>query len=282
MSPPTIPILVYHSIAEERRGVLARWTLSPAAFADHLRYLRDHGYVGYTVTELARRLGQRLPLADKPVAITFDDAYGDFHENALPLLTTHDFVATVYVPTAFVGRATTWVSSSGPDARRVMSSAELRSIVAAGVECGAHSHTHPELDLLPGKAVRQEVPESKRRLEDLIQREVTSFAYPFGFFSARVRDAVAGAGYTCACAVGNVAATADSDRHALPRLTVEADADVTDLERLLGYSGSAAAIRQARVKQVVWRGVRRGMRLARATRSATQRRPGGRHRDARR
>ena len=39
----------------------------------------------------------------KPVILTFDDGFLDFHESVLPLLTDAGLPATLYVPTAYVG-----------------------------------------------------------------------------------------------------------------------------------------------------------------------------------
>ena len=57
-------------------------------------------------------------------------------------------------------------------------------------------------------------------------------AYPFGYSSARVRRAVADAGYRLAAAVGNLAAAPGSDGYALPRLTVARDTDLDTFGRV--------------------------------------------------
>ena len=82
-----------------------------------------------------------------------------------------------------------------------------RSLQDAGMQCGAHSLTHPALaDCSPGEA-RRELVESRERLEDRLGREVTHFAYPYGSVSPQVRALAAEAGYLSACATERRLAT---------------------------------------------------------------------------
>jgi peptidoglycan/xylan/chitin deacetylase (PgdA/CDA1 family) len=54
----------------------------------------------------------------------------------------------------------------------------------AGIEVGAHSVRHPNLTLEVPSAVRQEMQNSKRTLENLINTPVAGFAYPAGYKNA--------------------------------------------------------------------------------------------------
>ena len=80
---------------------------------------------------------------------------------------------------------------------------QIREAVAAGMEIGAHSHTHPQLDQLKQGRLEGELATSKALLEDGISRAVPSLAYPFGYSSARVRRTVHATGYSYASAVAN-------------------------------------------------------------------------------
>jgi peptidoglycan/xylan/chitin deacetylase (PgdA/CDA1 family) len=48
------------------------------------------------------------------------------------------------------------------------------------VTIGAHTESHPILNRLPASLVRQEILESKRRIESQTGRAVEHFAYPYG------------------------------------------------------------------------------------------------------
>jgi peptidoglycan/xylan/chitin deacetylase (PgdA/CDA1 family) len=124
---------------------------------------------------------------------------------------------------------------------RVMTGAEVRELVADGlVTIGAHTVTHPVLAGLGTVACHREITESKRVCEALIGAPVASFAYPYGDFDAKAREAVKTAGFSFACSVQHGPAFATSDVFALPRIHVS-NWDGDTFERALR---SASAIGQ--------------------------------------
>ena len=86
--------------------------------------------------------------------ITVDDGFADFAGHALPALAERKLPSTLYVTTgACAGRPRETVL---PDAT-MLRYADLPGLEAAGVEIGAHSHTHRQLDLLSGREVAAEL-----------------------------------------------------------------------------------------------------------------------------
>lgn len=88
------------------------------------------------------------------------------------------------------------------------------------VEIGAHTVTHPVLAQLPLDQQEQEISGSKRRLEELIGKSVTSFAYPYGkkhHYNRQTVEAVRASGFTYACSNFDGLVTRSSNRFALPR-----------------------------------------------------------------
>lgn len=65
-------------------------------------------------------------------------------------------------------------------------------------EVASHSVTHPRLEQLGREAVRQELVDSRRLLEDWVRRPVRGFAYPFGTFNDTVKEELRAAGYAYA------------------------------------------------------------------------------------
>ena len=64
---------------------------------------------------------------------------------------------------------------------RLLTKEELRVLSnCPGVTIGAHTITHPQLSSLSEEEQRYEIVESGRQLENIIEREVKVFAYPFG------------------------------------------------------------------------------------------------------
>ncbi len=57
---------------------------------------------------------------------------------------------------------------------------QIREMAEAGIEFGSHTVTHPNLVQLSSASLLWELTESRRVLEQKLQRQVESFAYPFG------------------------------------------------------------------------------------------------------
>ncbi|NTV70734.1 MAG: polysaccharide deacetylase family protein [Azonexaceae bacterium] len=62
----------------------------------------------------------------------------------------------------------------------MMSSDEVRLLRAAGMELGAHTHSHPILSNLSAREAESEIAQGKEELEAILRETVTSFAYPNG------------------------------------------------------------------------------------------------------
>ena len=236
-----IPILMYHSISEQASPKFREFTVSPSLFSEHLAYLQQHNYTTITVTQLANMLSQGSPaLPERPVVITFDDGFADFSTAALPALKQYGFVATLYVATAYVNATSRWLKSEREEMRPMVTWEQLSEISAYGVECGGHTHTHPQLDMLPLATARDEITRCKQLLEEHLGRPVTSISYPFGYYTGAVRRLVKEVGYTSACAVAHAMSTTSTDLFALTRLFVSADTDVTALEAILTRGSTSA------------------------------------------
>ena len=69
------------------------------------------------------------------------------------------------------------------------------------IDFGAHTKTHPLLSTISTKEAREEVVCSKHAIEDLIGKEVSVFAYPFGedCLNTQIKQILEEAGFLCAC-----------------------------------------------------------------------------------
>jgi peptidoglycan/xylan/chitin deacetylase (PgdA/CDA1 family) len=239
-----VPILMYHALSAARTPGFHRWTLSRDRLAAQLDYLSQEGYRSVTVAGLRECYHRGGPgPGERLIVLTFDDAYADFHSVALPLLTSYGMTATLFVPTAYVGGRSGWMQHEGEGERAILSWAALAEIASCGIEIGAHSHTHPELDLLPVPEITRQASFPKNELECHLSQPVYSFAYPYGRYDRRVQVAVAASGYYGACTMNSWAATADSPALELPRIAVLHYMDTTDLAARL--EASRGSVRRA-------------------------------------
>src|SRR5205823_843010 len=171
-------------------------------------------------------------------------------------------VSTLYVATGLL--------PGGPDApvddgiaSHMLDWPQLAGLREAGVEIGAHSHTHPHMATLGSARAGEEIRRSKALLESAIDAPVDTFAYPHGYSSARVRRLVRDAGFRGACGVKNALSSPRDDRFALARLMIGADTSADDVERWLRREGAPAGRSGEGLRLRAWRAYRRARALVR-------------------
>jgi peptidoglycan/xylan/chitin deacetylase (PgdA/CDA1 family) len=184
----------------------------PARLRRQLELLEGSGFQFRTVADLVAE-ADGGPLPPGRVALTFDDGMGDNHATALPLLRELGVPATFYVATGLAGLPNPWLAPESGE--RMMDAAELRALVDAGMELGAHTVTHPDLSQLSYAACIEEIGRGRDELEAMTGVRATTFAYPFGAYGQAGRRAAEDVGF-------DAAVTANGhgdwgDRHALPR-----------------------------------------------------------------
>jgi peptidoglycan/xylan/chitin deacetylase (PgdA/CDA1 family) len=252
----SIPILLYHSISNDADPRFRRWVVSPAHFEAQLAWLVVNGYQSLTVTALVECM-RRQSVPERSVAITFDDGFADNLTHALPILQRHNMTATLYVATAYIGSTSRWLQAEGEGNRPMLSWEGVRELDHAGVEIGAHTLTHPQLDTLSTPAARAEIVESKQELEQHLQHAVPSFAYPHGYYSNAVKKIVREAGFTSACGVKHAMSALHDDLFALSRIIVPWGTDAAAFEQLMNGTGLPIAPAGQTIRQAGWRWVRR-------------------------
>ena len=190
----SVPILMYHSITDEDESnthAYYRTKTSPAVFRAQLKWLHDSGYTTCSLAQALQQLQTQTEAADKLVVITFDDGYRDIYQQAFPLLNQYGFSATVFLPTAYIGQHP--VSFKG---RECLTWAEVRELNHRGILFGSHTVNHPQLRELSVSAVREEIANSKKTIEEQLGCAVDSFAYPYAFpqtdsdFTRMLRDSL--------------------------------------------------------------------------------------------
>jgi peptidoglycan/xylan/chitin deacetylase (PgdA/CDA1 family) len=253
--PLRAPILMYHGVAEHATDETYALSVRPTTFAAQLERLAELGFTAVTVSQLMEGLQGLRELPERPIAITFDDGYANFHREALPLLDRFGMPATLFVVTGWLRDAGAHAAGRPPD--EMLAWSQVIEAAAAGVEIGGHSHSHPQLDQLGHEAVRREIRTSRALLEDRLGRMITSFAYPYGYSSAYVRAQVAAAGYRAACAVANEIADARRSPYALPRLTIRRTTSPEQFERIVSGRGLAVTFLKDRAVAKGWAIVRR-------------------------
>jgi peptidoglycan/xylan/chitin deacetylase (PgdA/CDA1 family) len=228
--PCRIPVLMYHGVNNVRGKAHPYFetNTSPNVFARQMQQLHESGYRPVNL-ETAFHMVSSGTSQPGTVAITFDDGFRDFYTHAMPILQDHQFPATMFVVSSFVGTRQTHF-----DGKEFMTWNELREIQSSGIEIGSHTVRHPQLYSLQFEDVERELTTSKRTIEDRLGERVKSFSYPFAFpeqdgaFVSKLRQCLQHAEYDSGVTTVLGSADRTSDRYFYPRIPVN-DHDDTRL-----------------------------------------------------
>ena len=180
-------------------GMMYQWELGDAAYYPEARWRRERSW---------------RPFADSPSSR--HSLYTSLWQLLRPLPESER--QTV------LNNLLVWADAE-PNSRQTHRTLSLQAAVALGrgdlIEIGSHTVTHPLLSTLSSVLQQEEIQRSKARLEEIIGRPITSFAYPYGDYTAETVGVVRQAGFNCACSTNAGIAQRDSDRFQLPRVPVE-------------------------------------------------------------
>jgi len=176
-------ILTYHSIDGSGSPISIR----PDTFRRHVEWMTSGAVPVRTVREVVQG-----PADEHAVAVTFDDAFVNFREQAWPLLREHGIPVTLFVATDHAGRTNAWPDagpSPGIPTMPLLDWDALAELAAEGATIGSHTRSHRDLRRLDDAALREELEGAVARIEERIGARPDTLAYPYGFADARVASA---------------------------------------------------------------------------------------------
>jgi len=195
-----LPVLMYHRFGDPAE----RYQLPYWAFAQQLDWLQANGYTTITMAQAYDALAGDGTLPDKPVVLTFDDAF-ESQWDVVQLLDERGMHGVFFITTGQT-RLEDW---------------QIQQMAAEGHEIEAHTIHHPDLTSLSDDQLMAELLEPKDFLEGLTGRPVDFFAYPYGLYDDRVIAAVQRAGYRGALAAWGGAAWTPGKWWVEPRIEID-------------------------------------------------------------
>ena len=175
-------VVTYHAITTTNSPV----TVTKARLASHLDALADAGYRFQPLSTLTEALTAGKTLPRDAVALTFDDGYGSVATVAWPMLASRGVPASVFVIAGRIGQDNRWPGQAPwVDTMPLLDTGALQELADAGADIGGHSWSHPRLPEVPDDRLDGEMGAAADRLEQLVQRRVRHFAYPYGVYGAR-------------------------------------------------------------------------------------------------
>ncbi len=245
-------IVMYHRISDERDEL----AVTPQRFRKQMELLAAEGFRVCDVPAVAGLLAAG-ELPTRTIGLSFDDAFRDVAENALPVLAEHGFRATVFVTTGVTdGRcAFAWYRRQPP----LLDWGEIAELDRGGtLGFEAHTVTHPNLLALDDRRAEIEIATSKAELEERLGRAVTVFSYPAGLYGERERRLVAEAGYRFAVTCEPGVNLPSTDRYALHRRQIDARDRLLDFRAKIGGGhDTSLPLRGHLPVASLWRGERK-------------------------
>jgi peptidoglycan/xylan/chitin deacetylase (PgdA/CDA1 family) len=211
-------VLVYHSVGG-RLGSGYKWDLPTSQFRRAIRRLNAR----YEIVDLEEMIFTP-ERSQKRIAITFDDAFQNVYEHAIPLLRELKLPATVFVSSEFIGdnRVNCLRDRHNlPDSTEgiVMTESQLQELADDDLfTLGNHSATHPDLTTITDDdELGDEITSAKFAMEETFGVDVDRFAYPYGEFDDRVAEVVADSHKLAVTSVPSLV-NENTKPHRIPRL----------------------------------------------------------------
>jgi len=204
-----VPIVMYHSVnpdavPEKRREV------SVGALERQMHFLKSHHYNVLSLENVVTLMKNKKKIPAKTIAITFDDGYKDNYIYAFPILKKYNLPATIFIIVNEVGR---------PDR---LSWQDIKIMQDSGlVVFGSHAvGPDPLVKIESEGELKMQIFDSKKILEEKLDRTVNAFSYPEGRFNAKIRQLIMDAGYKLAVATNPGKNFPNDDNFALKRLRI--------------------------------------------------------------
>ena len=217
-----VPILLYHHIGLSPSN--SPYYVSAYDFEQQMHLLHEWGYQTISVELLVRAIREGAELPPKPIILTFDDGSVTVHTTAFPIMQKYNFTGTVYIVLNFIGIT------------NYMDEEQIRELYNAGWEIGSHSTSHVSLTERLDRQ-RDEIVDSRHKLQNRLGLPVLTFAYPFGAYNEDSVHFAQFAGYIAAMGLGDSSLQGTKNLYYLYRMDVTSRTGLQDFAASLPWRG---------------------------------------------
>ena len=222
MNSTVIPFLMYHNILPEGDP----YTITKEMFCEQMGFLHEQNYNVIDVRNFVTHLIKNEKQTQKNVCLTFDDGYSNNFAYCLPELKKYHFKATFYITTSLINSELGFTQD------------QIRVLSEKGMEIGSHTVNHVFLSSLPDDKLYYELEESKKQLEDIIQKPVTSLSLPGGRGNNRIITAAQKTGYETLCTSVYHPNDADTSLFSLGRIPIKRNCTIELFNKIVSLDQS--------------------------------------------
>jgi len=226
--------LMYHRVVDGSTwhtlaGAERIFAIPQERLEEQVAHLKEAGWRFLSLSEAIEVARGARRLGEPGVLISFDDGCRSVYEKGLPVLKRHGARATVFV----TSDPSSWVFSIEPLCDPRLSDGEIGELLSEGFDLGSHGVSHRPLSTLGEDEIRFELAQSRRDLEEISGRRISSLAIPGNWLDERVSRIALEVGYEAIWCSDAGSIRGGAKLHRLPRLNVEGGLDL---------AGFAAAI----------------------------------------
>ncbi|MBP7736605.1 MAG: polysaccharide deacetylase family protein [Spirochaetes bacterium] len=213
---PSVRVLTYHRFGDRAYDPFC---VSIPVFSMQMKWLAETGRA-VTLEQVEAHASGNAAVPDGSVLVTIDDGFRSVYTDALPVLQKYRIPAVVFVASGAIGK--TEQGSEYSD--QYLLPEDIRKISRDGIAIGSHSVSHGSMARLSPPDMEREARDSRRILEKLAGKPVTSFAYPYGTradYNDDTARILRNCGYTSVYTSQHGPVHAGMDPWELPRVKVE-------------------------------------------------------------
>jgi len=155
-------IIYYHDIDSDKK--YTDMSTPVELFKKHINIIRENGYE--IVSEITKPIGQ--------IEICFDDAFLGLYDN-IKLIKEQNILIHLFVISSFLEK------ENHINIENLIELNKLKQI-----KISSHTHSHQVLNEVSKLEIEEELNSSKKSLEELLNKSVSSICYPEGKFSSEV------------------------------------------------------------------------------------------------
>lgn len=216
-----VPVIMYHRVINSKKdeGIYGTYIYEDI-FIKHMQYLKDNNYDVITFEDL-KKIGwrNRFQKNKKYIILTFDDGYEDNYKIAFPILKKFNFKACIFLMASSTYNE--WDVKDGNEMKfSLMSEEMIKEMQDYGIEFGAHTFNHPKLNEISKKEIEHQILDSKKILEEKINKKIITFAYPYGILNDYAKKIVAKSKFDFGLATDSGGLSLSEDLYQIRRIAI--------------------------------------------------------------
>lgn len=207
---PSVTVLSYHSIGADEW----EFSISEKTFRRQIEALeKSHSFI--TVSDLESYLRETSTFNKPAILITFDDGYQN-------ILSIQKFLSQKNIkPVLFWESDPKHIQRNEIDnSLPLLTDEQIHSLLADGWSLGCHSATHANLLHEDDNGLVKEIVESKKIIENVYNKTITTFAYPRGYYNDAIVKLVSTAKYRLAFTMNDAFISTKTNPLLIPRIGI--------------------------------------------------------------